>query len=1286
MDIYNPQDFPFGILSNHALFNMTIDGKLYGTVTNFTLSNFLITPLYKNILHTTPIKSSAKDTNIENKVQQIIANIKSKKGFISDEDIETIRKRVEREVAYNKLDIYGVFNYFLQEEYNDILKDGVLKAYNTKALEDEKFVETLLSTENRPIKYISDNTVLSEYLGTVLMQIRKNLQTTKKVEKMITNIEIVNIYRAMILLQKELTRLKDLSEYVGKTPDQIVSYYLMLYPNETLISHNLGPEIEDNIVTKFRQGSLPYIQKEYEFPGFIVLTLRKDNIRLVNQARTELKNRIIVSKYTEHVIKTKYPNMDDKDVKDASSQLFISAPDIDTYEELREKIISMFKKGILPDTLIATIREAQKDIDDISEETIQNAEQMIFIPQKPEEKAKIIQESSSSSDSDDELKHILRDDNDKKKRQFDLAQKLEKLTGLRNYYKMPLSELEKEISKYRKGYYTISILVDKIPQKISQTSLYPFMDKLKKIVDEYNLNSRKKSISNKEINLSDLIVTFIDEEEKQSENIQEYKEVAYKGIGDVIEVHNDLNKNNPKFISLSPSFVKRFVIDNLEFSSVSIYLGALTLTQTGITSDFKKDFIHQRGVSLKIARSLLMRQNVKMRDEKITLNKKPVEDEKASLPFENNFIDISLIPKLFKRRMKETKRQLLSTLARIGMAKKFTDVGLMKILSLTGKAELRWIEPKDLILGFNVKKNIGENIAGKILMEIRENLPSYININQSVNIKSISRLFLEDEFFKKWLLLKLKDLTGIVYKFKKYLEDIGKQSQNVNAEFAQNIINIIYKNCNLIKYEKSISMPAYFTDEVKMTQKGLSFQFTQNYDKKINDLVKKMENNEKILLGREVDEGESEIKITSITEYEEQLFNKTLEIYRETIKSLYYSDVNKQNELNRAIKKYLKKEYVPEESLKEINTIIIESKNDVENYKQILESLIFGAEKQEEKIKDNSFAKLLEELEASKYSDDEITLRLIQEKKRLEKKKMSREEIKAELLKLRENLRNVPKYSANDKRIKIDEYRKAKWKKIVPEDKKKKLESLTEINQQLKKQILYLNSQRNNELMKADTLVLNLAEVYWKHLSSIIQHLVVIMNNPEENVLKKALIGIDIILKQRNPKCQTVPISLDDNMENCIVSALVNILGKINTFKYEYSENLPFGSHDIDLARVILLGKGIMKREDSKEESQIEEDVKEFVEEDIEQRQIEDLEEREYDEVEQELEEDSVEFGMQNPQEDTEKIRMILRQVIKKNINDMHVKYFMDTVDKIVEAKIPQELKMARINFFATLK
>ena len=62
--LFNPNDKPFGRLSNNSYHPITINGNNYPTVTNYILSNMLITPMWKKILQNTEI-GGAKGGNNE---------------------------------------------------------------------------------------------------------------------------------------------------------------------------------------------------------------------------------------------------------------------------------------------------------------------------------------------------------------------------------------------------------------------------------------------------------------------------------------------------------------------------------------------------------------------------------------------------------------------------------------------------------------------------------------------------------------------------------------------------------------------------------------------------------------------------------------------------------------------------------------------------------------------------------------------------------------------------------------------------------------------------------------------------------------------------------------------------------------------------------------------------------------------------------------------------------------------------------------------------------------------
>ena len=183
LKIYNPNDFPFGPLSNNYLFDMNIDGKRWSTVTNYILSNMINTPLYKLSLQQAQIKESVKKTNIEDKIAQVISNTEVRQGYkLNASDIERVRQMVLKDVALQKMNIHELYNFYLGEEYIHTIRTAVENAYNVKISTDEQLQATLLETENRPIVYVSGNNVLGagqdgngqNLIGRILMQRQRN--------------------------------------------------------------------------------------------------------------------------------------------------------------------------------------------------------------------------------------------------------------------------------------------------------------------------------------------------------------------------------------------------------------------------------------------------------------------------------------------------------------------------------------------------------------------------------------------------------------------------------------------------------------------------------------------------------------------------------------------------------------------------------------------------------------------------------------------------------------------------------------------------------------------------------------------------------------------------------------------------------------------------------------------------------------------------------------------------------------------------------------------------------
>lgn len=93
--LFNPNDKPFGQLSNNAYHPMTIDGKSYPTVTNYILSNMMTTPIWKTILQNTQI-SGARGVNSEmiNAIDFFLKNESLPVSANKDSDLEKLGKKL----------------------------------------------------------------------------------------------------------------------------------------------------------------------------------------------------------------------------------------------------------------------------------------------------------------------------------------------------------------------------------------------------------------------------------------------------------------------------------------------------------------------------------------------------------------------------------------------------------------------------------------------------------------------------------------------------------------------------------------------------------------------------------------------------------------------------------------------------------------------------------------------------------------------------------------------------------------------------------------------------------------------------------------------------------------------------------------------------------------------------------------------------------------------------------------------------------------------------------------
>lgn len=334
--IYSPNDQPFGPISNHAVHFMTIDDQRWKTVTNYILANFLTFPTHRSSIQMAPIRGLKKNTNIQEKLTQVIGNAELYKGRqLSEDERQQIRNMVQAEVEVQKLDIYDMFYGYLRDEMRSTYRDSLSRVYDQIIRSNPALINLLIGSTNSPIIYISSDTYLGidpktnegyNLVGQALMQIRQVLivenntaQQKERLDKMRNT--IYTAYKAYIILQ-QIKQDSDFLDYKDKTAEEIVAAYIEQTGDADLSKLGFGRNIRDFVVQMYERGYLPMIKKELDNPGSMANEIIK-NIILERSGNFYLRlPAIIFDEYLNDLIEKKYPNLKDpKTIRMAKAQL-----------------------------------------------------------------------------------------------------------------------------------------------------------------------------------------------------------------------------------------------------------------------------------------------------------------------------------------------------------------------------------------------------------------------------------------------------------------------------------------------------------------------------------------------------------------------------------------------------------------------------------------------------------------------------------------------------------------------------------------------------------------------------------------------------------------------------------------------------------------------------------------------------------------------------------------------------------------------------------------------------
>lgn len=1317
--IYNPNEWPYGKLSNNAIHQMKIDNTVWNTVTNFIYANTLNTPIYRMALMSAPIKGDNRTVNIEDKVKQIVANIElggeaQFKGYgapiyggleyarkIYPDEVERIRQQVIYDVNLKKMDIYQLHNHYLGLEYVNTVTKAVETAYHVLLDNNVQLQQILLNTGNRPILYNSGNHILgiadgngANIVGNTLMQIRHEIINKGRMEQSIINKQtfenrIFVAYIVKYILENELSKGVDIEQkYGGMSPEEILASKIKMFETREAVLRyfNVPESIKPYTIKMYNMGKLPILQKEFENPGSMAKEIKKLNIDEFKEIQRQTRNKVILRFYVIYQLKNMNPNISEKEIEMGIDEFMAGIPSVEDYENLAKRVSMLYFTGGLPENVSTMIHEGLVE-GKISEENFEEEKE------KEESSSSSSTSSSTSYEEDDEIANNL--SNDKKSRKKFFISELSKFSGKNQKYfrGWTLANLEKKYNKYMNkpdeeaGKWIVELKNrDNTKELLKEFDHRPTDKDISKLVKKYNENNERQ------IKSSQLVTRFRRSEfnkssspsfqEKEIEKEKEIIEGHVKNFGEPIYLNPIIENNEPFIGEFSPLFVHNLNIDGYNYNNISSYITTILLTQTGIIGDVRNKGIFKRGRPVQEARSLILDKN-------------------------GNFLPPQEAGDVYMQENLKTHQNLINILAHVAIKKKFEDIDLQYILKSTGKKYLQWNDPNDVYLGGK------ENLAGKIWMEIRSTLklPKLY-----VNKESLPDIVLKDGFIKEWIKMQLSDMCSTVGKLKCYIWKTSKIDEDIDGKFVETILNEFYSpSANISNIAVEIPVPTFFISLVEECFGMRTYKET-NYFSQILELENKIEKAQAVFWGRKFSQDEPKKK--KFLKFLQDS-NKVLESNKLSGEKLQDFKDNFEQQLDSYFKtpkvKKDKSEVKRQKWLKFLENL----NRPILSYEKIYKKM--------DKFNKEIYNKYKDELEKER-----TTLAEIQDRIALEKLiQKERAEYWNTLLK--------PELDENERRKAIEIYiTEHQTKPLIPQlaniSPEKRKEAFEELESKLKNYIEIIKQKIEKLLMdlnKANTHHrLNLhdvTKVYWNRICVLLGFFTLSLgSNYSVDKVHRYLIDIQNTLSQPT-KCEIIT-PLFDTESNCIASALVNLLIKLQNFKYKYCE-CPISEEDIDICASIILDTPItnscripkktgmieaVKEFDLNEEVKEDEEDKDDSapkrdEEIIDSTEEEDEEEKEEDEDNQnegeyedegdnddnesfsdERNEEEALFGMsgkkqlKSPKEQLEPIKMLLYEINDDNSEERTVlaKHFLKTIELIKNAK---NKKQNRINFFATL-
>ena len=399
--IYNNRKNSLPRLSNNFPQEMTIDGIKYRSVTNYIYSNMLRTAMPRSLMSNA--KTHGKCVGSAN-CRSIIGS----QGKCSKTPRESLKTMCENAgCTFANLSLPDQYEEFREKENMDFINTHLDIALESKISNSDELTKILLSTGNRPVRYISDNNILGigldgngkNVFGKVLQEMRVRFSGAKSqqirnenMEKM--NTKKYNTYVAYTNLTKLLMTGNDLNDYEGMTSTEVLEK--MKNDNvaigntfyKDLIITGINKIIKNLQTAKVNQDDdvggecLEEIRAEnYSFeklrgekswidinviisifkPNSLSVLVRGDNLGKLAEQLVRNEKKLVLGMYMDYLLRKQFPNIKPERYEEARNQQLVTL-DQNDLTKLQKRVWDMYNKGMLSASLSDLIDDAKKKV------------------------------------------------------------------------------------------------------------------------------------------------------------------------------------------------------------------------------------------------------------------------------------------------------------------------------------------------------------------------------------------------------------------------------------------------------------------------------------------------------------------------------------------------------------------------------------------------------------------------------------------------------------------------------------------------------------------------------------------------------------------------------------------------------------------------------------------------------------------------------------------------------------------------------------------------------------